>query len=185
MPADSWPRCWSAKRPRVATAAAPATAGAPHRAFRGGDGESAARHVLGRGEHPPLRGLPDERLDPSLTIEIEEGGSVAGGDPAERRVGAARESRRRGADEDDRIALLRETRTDPNGDVVEQPDDADLRRGRDRAGRRFVVERDVAARDRQAQGATGVAEAADTFGQLPESFGPRRITVVEAVRDAQ
>ena len=65
------------------------------------------------------------------------------------------------ADEDDRVARRAERRSDAPVDVVEQPDDADLGRGGDRAGGRFVVERDVAAGDRDAEGPTGVAEAAD------------------------
>ena len=57
--------------------------------------------------------------------------------------------------------------------------------GCDAAAGRFVVQRDVAAGDRQAQRAAGVAEAADGLRQLPERLRPRRVAVVQAVRDAE
>ena len=51
--------------------------------------------------------------------------------------------------------------------------------------RRLVVERDVAAGDRQPEGAARVGEAADALGELPEGLGPGRVAVVQAVRHAE
>ena len=83
------------------------------------------------------------------------------------------------------VAVGDEGRPDERVDVVGEPDDADLGRRGDRAAGRLVVERDVAAGDRDPEGPAGVAEAADGLPQLPERLRPGGVAEVEAVRDAQ
>ena len=135
------------------------------------------------GRAPPPRGrTPGSRASVARSSA---GRSVLGRDPGERRVVAAREARASPRRRAARRRRRRERRPDPQRDVLEQPDDADLGRRRDPAGRRLVVERDVAAGDRQSERPARVAQAADGLAQLPERVGLRRVAVVQAVRDAE
>ena len=115
-------------------------------------------------------------------------GRATAGRPRPRRRRAARTRSPRGPDrsprQDDRIALGGECRPDERLDVVEQPHDADLWRRGDRP-RGFVVERDVAARDRQAERPARVGEPAHPLAELPERRWPGGVAVVQAVRDAE
>src|SRR6187402_2416754 len=73
--------------------------------------------------------------------------------------------------------------------IVEQADAADRWGGQDgrAAARRLalVVEADVAADDREVEGAAGVAHAAQRFDELGHDLGPLRVAEVEAVGDGQ
>ena len=113
------------------------------------------------------------------------GGPSSVAPPGEPLVLGAGEARAGLAHEQHGVVVGGERGPDARRDVREQAHDADLRRGRDRRSRRLVVQRDVAAGDRQAQGDAGVGEAADALGELPEGLGARGIAVVEAVGDAQ
>ena len=68
---------------------------------------------------------------------------------------------------------------------LQQADHPDRRGGVDRAGRALVVEGDVAAGDRGAERAAGVADAAARLPELEEDLGLLRIAEVEAVGDAE
>ena len=171
--------------PEPQAGAEAAVAVAPDRAFGERDGQAATRNVLGRGEEAPVRRLTDERLDRGLQSQVEAGWAVLRRDARQSGVLAPREARRRLADQDDHVAVGSEGRPHQAIDVLEQADDPDLRRRGDRAAGRFVVERDVAAGDRQAERAARVAHAPDGLRQLPERLGPGRVAVVEAVRHAE
>ncbi|GIW20325.1 MAG: hypothetical protein KatS3mg065_0621 [Chloroflexota bacterium] len=163
----------------------PGPAPAEDGALGEGDGEAPGGHVLGRGDEAPGDGVPDEGLDGDLALEVDGRRSILRGDPGEGGVGRAGEPGRRLADEDDPVAVGDEGRPHPPLDVVEEPDDADLGGRGDGPGRRFVVEGDVPAGDREAEGRRRVGQAADRLFQLPEGLGAGRIAVVQAVRQAE
>ena len=75
------------------------------------------------------------------------------------------------AEQHDEVALVAELRANEHVDVVDEPQHADLGGGRDPTEWRFVVQADVAAGDRDAQRAAGVAHAADRLAELPERLG--------------
>ena len=163
----------------------PCSAIPPDRALGQGDGQAAGGHVLGRGHETAPDRLADEALDGRLPGEVEPGRAVLRGHPGQLGVGAAGQARRRLADEDDRVAVGHELRPDEPADIVEQADDPDLGRRRDRPAGRLVVERDVAAGDRQVERPAGVGQAPDAFLELPECLRPGRVGVVQAVRHAE
>ena len=69
--------------------------------------------------------------------------------------------------------------------MLEQADDADDRRGIDRPAVRLVVQADVAAGDRHAERAAGLADALDGLRELPHDRGPLGVAEVEAVGRAE
>ena len=170
--------------PTVSRSCAPTAA--PDRHLGERHGEAAARDVLAALDEAAVDRLADERLE----ARARGPGRAPAARPRARRRRAARTRCPRGpapglADQQHRVALGAERRPDALRDVVEQPDDADLGRRRDRRPGRLVVQRDVAAGDRQAERDAGVGQAADRLAELPERLGPGRVAEVEAVRDAQ
>ncbi len=158
---------------------------APDRHLGERDREAAAGHVLAALDEAARDRLADERLDGGLAGEVERRRAVLGrraGEPLVRRAG---EPGRRVADHDDRVALAAERRADARRDVVQQPDDPDLGRRGDRGAGRLVVQRHVAAGDRQPEGDARVGQAADGLRELPERLRTGGVAEVEAVRDAQ
>ena len=159
---------------------------APHRAFGQGDREAAARHVLdGRDEAAGDR-VADERLDGSLAFEVQVRQAVLEGRAGEGRIGRTRPdpARSRRPARPRRRPPRRPARRACAMSSMSPTTPISARRG-DGAGRRLVVERDVAAGDRQAERHARIGEAPDAFGQLPERLGPGRVAVVEAVRHAE
>ena len=140
---------------------------------------------MGGGDEPPLDRLAHEPLKGDLAAEIERRRAILRRGAGQAGVLAAAEARARVADEEHGVAVRHERGTDEPGDVVEQPDDPDLRRRQDRAPGRLVVERDVSARDGQAERQARVAEAADGLLELPERLGPGGVAEVQAVRHAE
>ena len=150
----------------------------PQAALREGHGEAAARHVLGGGEQAALGRLADERLDPPLAVEVERRRAVLGGEARERGIRAPGETRRRLPDEQDPVAGVPAS---PGGRASRRPRAARRRRSRASGAiappGRLVVERDVAAGDRQPERAARVGEAADALGRAARTpragSGPR------------
>ena len=158
---------------------------APHRRFGERDREAAAGDVLGRRDQPSPDRLADEDLEGGFASEVDGRRVVLRRRTRERRVGGSGQARPGLAGDQDRVVGQHERRTDQGGDVIEQTDHPDLGRRRDGARGRLVVERDIAAGDREPEGPTRVGETADALAKLPERLGPRRVAVVEAVRHAQ
>ena len=131
-------------------------AAAPHRHLGERDGEPAARHVLAALDEAAIDGLADERLEARLEREVERRRAVVETRAGEARVLAAREAGPGLAHQQHLVAVGAERRPDALRDVVEQPDDPDLGGRRDRRPGRLVVQRDVAAGHRQAEGDAGV-----------------------------
>ena len=90
--------------------------------------------------------------------------SIAGSGPATAlaaqlgQLGAGRRGREP-PDQRDRVALVREAEPSGPRRIRQAPDHADHRRREDRAGRRLVVQRDVAADDRHAERLAGLGQA--------------------------
>src|SRR6185369_7848108 len=141
--------------------------------------------VLGGFQEAARGRIADERLEPPLLVEIEGRGAILRGDPGDAGVLAALEPGAVLADEQDRVAVMPERGCQGKLDVIEETDNPDLGRRGDPAAGRFVVQRDVSAGDRQAERETGIAEATNRLGELPEGIGSSRVAVVEAVRDAE
>src|SRR6202035_35418 len=81
----------------------------------------------------------------------------------------------------DPVALFAEAEPAGPRHIRELADHADDRRRGDRALGPFVVQRDVAADDRDAECAAAVAKAPHRFGQLPGDVRLLRIAEVQAV----
>ncbi len=90
---------------------------------------------------------------------------------SQRRVGGPAQARTGRRPTRTIVAVADEGGPDQRLDVVGEPDHADLRRRGDRAARRLVVEGDVAAGDRDTEGAAGVAQAADGFLSCQNASG--------------
>ena len=151
-------------------------------------GRRRARRRTRPGRWPRARASMASRMNaaaPPPRARSSAGGPSSTATPAMPGVGRAGQSGRGLADQQDRVERLGEGRTDQRRHVVEQADDADLGGRGDGPAGRLVVERHVAAGDRQAQRPTGVAEAAHALLELPEGLRAGRVAVVEAVRDAQ
>ena len=81
----------------------------------------------------------------------------------------------------DGVAVVEHRARRHRGQLVDQADDADHRRGVDVAPARLVVEAHVAADDGDAERAARVAHAVDDLGELPHHLGMLRVAEVEAV----
>ena len=92
---------------------------------------------------------------------------------------------RPGGDDGDDVALLREAEAAGARGLRQLAHQADDRGREDRAGARLVVERDVAADDRDAEGAAGVGEAGHRARELPGDVRLLRVAEVEAVREPE
>ena len=97
-------------------------------------------------------------------------------------VDAAAEVVPRLAEQQDDVSRLREPGAQQPTGVLDQPDDADHWRGVDRGAVGLVVERDVSPGDRGAQGAAGVADAANRGDELAHDLGFLGVAEVEAIR---
>ena len=89
------------------------------------------------------------------------------------------------AQQHDHVARLLETAVHDAIRVLEEADDADDRRGMDRAAVRLVVEADVAAGNRHAKGAACRADALNRLRELPHDRRPLGVAEVQAVGRAE
>src|SRR5690606_25030899 len=80
---------------------------------------------------------------------------------------AAIELEARGAEQVDVVAVVLPPGGDPATDVIDQPEDRDRRGGVNRRRARLVVERDIAARDGDAELDATVREPRDRPLELP------------------
>ena len=89
------------------------------------------------------------------------------------------------ADERDRVALAREPHPPGPGCAGQLADHADHGRREDRPGRRLVVERDVAADDRDTERLARLGQSLDRLGQLPGHVRLLGVAEVQAVGQAE
>ena len=159
---------------------------APDRAFRQRDRETTGRHVLGRGDQAAGDRLANECLDRRLAHQVEIRRRVVGRHAGELRVGGADEARRGVADQHDRVAVLVRTPGRPASTTSSsRPTTPISGVGAIRPDGRLVVERDVAAGDRQTERPARIGEPANALAELPERVGTRRVAVVEAIGHAE
>ena len=116
-----------------------------------------------------------------------DGSGPATGSPRSLDSSDAARRRRVGLGRDQRHGVAFAREPEPPGaarvrQLTDQPDD---RRRVDRALGALVVERDVAAHDRHAERAAGVAEAGDGARELPRDVRLLGVAEVQAVRQAQ
>jgi hypothetical protein len=150
---------------------------------------SAIRAIMYRANQP-LSGKPPRKLtQPSLDREVDgRGRSLAPVmDMAEpERLTDMPDSV---PDEDQRLAGVSKCDADALAPVLQQPYPTDRRRGQDGAPAAcrlaLIVERHVAAHDREVERAAGVAHAFEAADDLGHDLGPLRIGEVEAVGDRQ
>src|SRR5438093_927084 len=83
------------------------------------------------------------------------------------------------------VTSTRETGSNQQPVVLEQPDRTDHRRGIDRGAPGLVVEGDVTARDRGAERGTGIRDATNGLGERPHDLGSFRVSEVQTVGDGQ
>src|SRR5258708_10297151 len=88
----------------------------------------------------------------------------------------------RPVEKEDHVVFAAEGDFEDAGSVVEDPENADDWRRIDGLAESFVVEADVAAGDRSAEGGASFGEAIDGFAELPHHFGFLRAAEIEAVR---
>src|SRR6266849_2355779 len=88
----------------------------------------------------------------------------------------------RSVEQNDDVAFIAEGDFQDAGGVVENTEDANDRGGVDGFAEGFVVEADVAAGDRRAEGGAGFGDAVDGFAELPHHFGLFGAAEVEAIR---
>ncbi len=126
------------------------------------DGEAAADDVLGRGDEAAGDRLADERLERRLAREVERRRAVLRRDAGEARVGAARRGPA-SPSPTSTTASPSATNAGPTSVATSssRPTTPISGVGAIAPAGRLVVERDVAAGDRQAERAAGVAEPAD------------------------
>ena len=167
--------------PQVETGAALA----PDRHLGERHGQAPARDVLRRAREPCRGRLLQEGVQGGLALEVDRRRAILRRHAGELRVDAPGQPRDRLADEDDQVVVRGECRSHAAAHVLEQADDPDLRRRGDGSLGRLVVETDVATGDREAEGAAGVAHAADRLGEPPERLWLLGVAEVEAVGDAQ
>ena len=136
---------------------------APHRALGQRNRQSTAGDVLGRGHHAARDRLADVRLERGFTREVQVRRAVLGSGAGQPGVGGSGQPGRGVANQHDHVPGRPKRGLNETRHVLQQAHDADLGRRGDGAGRRLVVERDVAAGDRHAERATGVTEATDSF----------------------
>src|SRR5205823_79153 len=141
--------------------------------------QTAIGAVVGRSEQP-LRGERDEqRLEVTLATKIESRRRTA--EKAERQLEMLTRAEFAGpavAKQHDRVAGAFELPAHYAISVLEQPDNTDRRRRKNRTTVSLVVETDVAAGDRHAERTTGGANAFDGARELPHDFRPLRIAEV-------
>ena len=145
-----------------------------------GDGEATVGDIVR--ERAPGSRVDDEADEGCFRFEVETG--RRSGDGAVPRLQLrARERRRPGRGDHDRIALLPAT-----GDathVRDEPDTAHHRCGVDRSTVGVVVQGDVARDDRQTEGLARPSHPFDRLRQLPADLRLLRVAEVEAVREPE
>ena len=155
-----------------------------------GEGGGRGRPRRRRGPRPPARRRPATRTSSavSATAARSSGGSVpTRGRPAS----AAKRDPARLASVGEPLSTTRRwpsTSRTPGGRRSRRstmPEHADDRRGVDVAAPALVVEADVAADDRDAEGPARLGHAVDRLGQLPHHLGVLGVAEVEAVDERQ
>ena len=139
------------------------------------DGTGRARQSIGAGsdEHagePPLEVEVDGCERPAR-LAAEQAYELRAGQPA----------RRRRADQPQLVTVSMHAARDGRARVVENADDADDGRRRDRTAARRVVEADVPASDGHIERRARVTEPTDDLDELPHHVRPGRVAHVEAV----
>ena len=149
-----------------------------------GDRQAAVGEVVRAGQHARGRGGSDEDRRASVRRRDRRpaaGRPDAGGRPRPRRTRRTPRASCRAA-RPRRPSAAKPT-AEPLANVVVDAEHADHRGRVDRGGARLVVEADVAAGDRDAEGLAAVGEAADGLGELPHDRRVLRGAEVEAVGD--
>ena len=138
---------------------------------------------MGARQHPVARATDEHLAQQPLTREVDPRRAAAevpvlGPGPL-----AAAELLAGASEQQQRLAGLLETHRRTPGDVVEQTEDADDRGRVDRRTGGGVVETDVAAGHRDAEGGAAVGEPAGRLGELPHHLRVLGAAEVQAVGD--
>ena len=152
------------------------------------DGQPAVGQVVRRGQQPVRGRRGEQGGQPPLGVEVGRWRTAAQVTVAHVRPGRAAELRLGPAEQHDagsRPARQREPDGEPAAHVVVDAEHSDDRGGVN--GRRpgLVVEADVPAGDRHAEGGAAVREPAHGLGELPHHRGVLRRAEIQAVRHGQ
>ena len=153
--------------------------------LRQGLGQSAVGQVVGAGDDRVARRVGQQLGQRALGSEVDlrrQTAEVAVHDVRPLRAGELVAGL---AEQEDLLALGDEAGRDALGDVLDDPEHGDDRRGQDGRLAGLVVEADVAAGHRDAELEAGVLQPAARLGELPHHVGVLGRAEVEAVRDGQ
>jgi hypothetical protein len=147
-------------------------------------GETALGEIVGRVDQPVARCV-DEDVGQQLLAREVDGRRPAAEEAVDRVPLGAAELVAGVAEQVDKRAVLVEAVPGASRDVVDDAQDTDHGGRQDGRVARLVVEADVAAGDRGAQGLAAVGESAHRLGELPHDARILRGAEVEAVRDGE